>query len=99
MNSSPPREELARSIEALVDTLACARALAEERALRTELAELIGRARRELDVADEKLLMLDRRRQRSMFRRAERIRDRLENLHRSVAAQLAETRVGDPREP
>ena len=50
-----------------------------------DLARLVNRARQELDAADEKLLILDRYRQRSLFRRAERIRDRLDTLQHRVS--------------
>jgi hypothetical protein len=84
-----PREDLARSIGALVKTLSTARALAMDGTYGPELATLLARARRELDLADEKLLLLDRRRQRSLFRRAERIRERLDHLHHAVSARVA----------
>ena len=41
-------------------------------------------------MADEKLLMLDRRRQRSIFRRAERLREHLDDLHLRVACYYVE---------
>lgn len=80
------RADLARSLGTLVDTLAQARALAAGGSHGTDLAMLIARARHELDVADEKLLVLDRRRQRSYFRSAARIRFRIARLERSLAA-------------
>jgi hypothetical protein len=79
------RADLARSLSALVETLGEARALAVDGTIGPDLARLLDRARRELDATDEKLLILDRRRQRSVFRRAERIRDRLDALHRCVS--------------
>ena len=85
------RAELARSIGALVDTLTEARALAADGTIGADLARLLDRARRDLDAADEKLLMLDRHRQRSIFRRAERIRDRLDSLHHCVARRVKPT--------
>jgi hypothetical protein len=91
--SHPPSAsaELSRSIGALVETLAEARALAADGTIGPDLARLLDRARRELDFADEKLLMLDRYRQRSLFRRAERIRDRLDSLHHSVSRRVKPT--------
>lgn len=86
------RAELARSIAALVETLAEARALAANAAIGADLARLVDRARRELDVADEKLLMLDQRRQRSIFRRAGRIRERLDSLHHRVSRRVKPSR-------
>ena len=83
-NSAAARAEAARSIGALVETLTEAHALALAGTGGRELAPLLARARRELDAADEKLLMFDRRRQRSVFRQAERIRYRLEFLEVSV---------------
>ena len=83
-HSAAGRAEVARSIAALVETLTEARARALAGTGGAELAPLLARARRELDAADEKLLMFDRRRQRSVFRQAERIRYRLEFLEVSV---------------
>ena len=85
------REDLARSIGALVSTLSYARSLAEGGASGDELSALLARARRELDAADEKLLVLDRHRQRSLFRRAERIRSRLEFLHVTLSPRATHT--------
>jgi hypothetical protein len=79
------RLELARSLGALVDTLAQAHALAAGGTHGSELADLLARARGELDLADEKLLALDRNRQRSLFRRAGRIRSRISLLQQSLA--------------
>jgi hypothetical protein len=83
-HSAAARAEVARSIGALVETLAEARARAVAGTEPGELASLLSRARRELDHADEKLLIFDRRRQRSVFRQAERIRLRIEVLEDSV---------------
>jgi hypothetical protein len=79
------RAELSRTLGSLVDSLARARTMALEGSSREELAAVLGEARRKLDLADEKLLMLDRHRQRSLFRRADRIRLRIDGLHRSVS--------------
>ena len=53
------------------------------------------RARRELNLADEKLLMLDRRTHRSIFRRAERLRERLDKLHYRLACYYVERTFDD----
>ena len=88
-DSSAARADLEKSIGALVVTLTEARALAQRGSQGSELASLLARAKRELDLADEKLLMLDRHDRRSVFRRAERIRDRLDLLQGSVSAQTS----------
>lgn len=80
---------LARSVERLVATLAQARDEAVEGGGDAALAALVVRARQELDLADEQLLTLDRHRQRSAFRQAERIRQRLDALESLIAAQTA----------
>lgn len=77
------RDEYASAMSALVDTLSQACNLAshgDHAGLRT----LLNRAGRELDAADEKLLMLDRRRHRSIFIASERLRSRLADLHGHV---------------
>jgi hypothetical protein len=79
------RAELSRTIASLVDSLARARTMAVEGSSREDLAQVLREATRKLDLADEKLLMLDRRRQRSLFRRADRIRLRIDGLHRSIS--------------
>lgn len=79
------RAELARTLASLVDSLARARTMAVEGSSREALAQVLGEAKRKLDLADEKLLVLDRHRRRSLFRRAERIRRRIYRLHRSVS--------------
>ena len=81
------RADLARTLGSLIDTLARARALAVDGSTDDDLVALIGEAKRKLDLADEKLLMLDRRRQRSLFRRADRIRLRIDGLHQAVSRQ------------
>lgn len=83
--SEAAARDLADSLGALVDALARAHALAAGGAYGPELASLLARARQELDTADEKLLALDRHRQRSLFRRAGRIRSGIADLERSVA--------------
>ena len=75
------RAEFARAVSALVATLSSAHARASAGDDARRLQELLGRAREQLDAADEKLLMLDRRRERSIFRRAERLRSHLDVLH------------------
>ncbi|MFO1302595.1 MAG: hypothetical protein U1F54_02630 [Burkholderiales bacterium] len=74
------RTEFANAMAAVVDTLATARELVAS-GDRAALRALLHRADRELDAADEKLLMLDRRRHRSIFLRSERLRSRLAHLH------------------
>ncbi len=74
------RTEYADAVSALVETLSAARELASD-GDRIGLRELLLRANRQLDAADEKLLMLDRRRHRSIFLRSERLRSRLSRLH------------------
>lgn len=81
---------LARSVQRLVATLAQAREQASEGGRDAALAALVAQARQELDLADECLLALDRRRQRSAFRQAERIRQRLDALESIIAAQAGE---------
>ncbi len=46
-----------------------------------DLVKLLARAREELDAVDEKLLRLDRRSKRSVFRNAGRLRTRIDLLH------------------
>lgn len=75
------RAQFAEAVSALVGTLAAAHALAAEQGDDDRLRALLRRARDELDVADEKLLMLDRNRERSVFLRSERLRARLGRLH------------------
>lgn len=81
------RSELARSVERLVRTLALARDSAARGVSDHSLASIVARARRELDLADEHLLVLDRHRQRSAFRQAERIRVRLDTLEAVIASR------------
>jgi len=83
------RADLERALGSLVDTLMRARAMAVEGSTEDELAALLAEAKRKLDLADEKLLMLDRHRQRSLFRRADRIRLRIYGLHRSILRPTA----------
>lgn len=75
------RAQFADAVSALVGTLTAAHALAAEQGDDDRLRVLIQRAREELDTADEKLLMLDRNRERSVFLRSERLRARLGRLH------------------
>jgi|RhiMethySRZTD1v2_1073278.scaffolds.fasta_scaffold115240_2 hypothetical protein len=84
------QREFALAVEALVSTLAEARAVSSDPSDEPRLRGLLQRARRQLNVADEKLLMLDRRRQRSIFRRAERLREHLDDLHLHVACYYVE---------
>ena len=79
------RADLARTLGSLVDTLSRAREMASEGSSRDDLKEVLGEAKRKLDLADEKLLMLDANRQRSLFRHADRIRLRIYDLHRTVS--------------
>lgn len=74
------RAEYASAMAALVDTLSAARDLASA-GDHGKLRALLHRAGRELDAADEKLLMLDRRRHRSIFVRSGRLRFRIACLH------------------
>lgn len=92
LGAVPPADSdsaLARSVQRLVATLAQAREQAADGGGDAALAALVARARQELDVADEYLLTLDRRRQRSAFRQAERIRERLDALESLIAVQAA----------
>ena len=93
------RSEFAQALSALVTTLAEARAAADDGAEELRLRALMARAKRELNLADEKLLMLDRRRQRSIFRRADRLRDRLDNLHLRVACYYVERTFDEEGRP
>ena len=77
------RAEYADAMSALVGTLSAARDLASS-GDHAALRALLHRAGRELDAADEKLLMLDRRRHRSIFMASERLRSRLACLHDRV---------------
>ena len=85
VGTSKARGEFAHAVSALVATLAEARAAADDLRDEARLRGLVQHAMHELDVADEKLLMLDRRRHRSIFRRAERLRERLDDLHYRLA--------------
>ena len=87
------RREFAHAVSALVATLG--EAAASDPTDESRLRALVLRAKRELDLADEKLLMLDRRRQRSMFRRAERLRDHLDDLHYRLACYYVERTFDD----
>jgi len=93
------RGEFAQALSALVTTLAEARAAADDVADELRLRGLMARAKRELDLADEKLLMLDRRRQRSIFRRAERLRERLDHLHYRMACYYVERTFDEESRP
>jgi hypothetical protein len=84
------RVEFAHAVSALVETLREARATAADPADESRVRGLIDRARRELNLVDEKLLMLDRRRQRSMFLHSERLRERLNQLHLDLACYYVE---------
>ena len=86
--ATDPPTEVARAVAQLVATLARAQAVAASAPDDKELGALLARARAELDVADEKLLALDRHRQRSAFRQAERIRARLDALEHLIEARL-----------
>ena len=79
------RADLERTLGSLVDTLSRARSMAVEGSPRHDLKEVLSEAKRKLDLADEKLLMLDAYRQRSLFRHADRIRLRIYDLHRTVS--------------
>lgn len=74
------RTEYADAMAALVGTLAAARDLVSA-GDHAGLREILRRAGHELDTADEKLLMLDRRRHRSIFLGSLRLRCRLAELH------------------
>jgi hypothetical protein len=84
------RMEFAHAMSVLVATLREAHAAARDPSDEARLRGLVARARRELDVADEKLLMLDRRRQRSIFRQAERLHGCLDRLHYRLACYYVE---------
>jgi len=87
--------EYANAVSALVATLAEARAASADPADELRLRSLVQRARRQLNLADEKLLMLDRRCERSIFRRAERLRVHLDDLHLRLACYYVERTFDD----
>ena len=95
VGSMRARDEYARAVSALVVTLTQAHAAATDPGDEARLRGLVQRARRELNAVDEKLLMLDRRRQRSMFRRAAHLRDRLDDLHYRLACYYIERTFDD----
>jgi len=95
VGTSVARAEFAHAVAALVATLSEARAVAADPADENRLRSLVQRATRELNLADEKLLMLDRRQHRSIFRRAERLRDRLDDLHLRLACYYVERTFDD----
>jgi hypothetical protein len=99
VGSRAARAEYAQALSALVTTLTEARAAAADAGDELRLRSLVARARRDLDLADEKLLMLDRRRQRSIFRRAERLRDRLDHLHFRLACYYVERTFDEESSP
>jgi len=78
--------DLVNALARLVATLDEARGRAVDGPDHLALGLLLARARAELDVADEKLLSLDRNRRRSAFRQAGRIRRQLDALEDLVAA-------------
>lgn len=75
------RTDIERCVGALVGTLGEAHALAARGSSGADLVKLLARAREELDAVDEKLLRLDRRSKRSVFRNAGRLRSRIDLLH------------------
>lgn len=79
------RTDLVQALSQLVATLDEARGRAAEDPDHLALGLLLARARAELDVADERLLALDRNRRRSAFRQAGRIRRQLDSLEDLVA--------------
>lgn len=98
----PTSVELTVPLHSLVATLAAARELAV-RVGRGEddarpLLGLVAQARATLDLADERLLALDRYRRRSAFRQAQRIRTSLDRLEEIVADLPAHT-VPEPASP
>jgi len=93
------RQDLAQAVAGLVATLARAHALAGNASDDAGLAALLVRARAELDVADEKLLALDRHRQRSAFRQAGRIRARLDALEVQIESGVAAVHAPHDSEP
>jgi hypothetical protein len=90
IGTSAARVEFAQAVSALVETLREARTVAADPSDEARVRGLIDRARRELNLVDEKLLMLDRRRQRSMFLHSERLRERLDHLHLDLACYYVE---------
>ena len=84
IGTSVARVEFAQAVSALVETLAA------DPSDEARVRGLHDRARRELNLVDEKLLMLDRRRQRSMFLHSERLRERLDHLHLDLACYYVE---------
>ena len=93
------RGEFAHAVSDLVATLAEAREASGDPSDEMRLRGLVQRARRQLDLADEKLLMLDRRRQRSIFRRADQLREHLDNLHLRLACYYIERTFDDEGGP
>ena len=79
------RADLARTLGSVVDSLSRARTMVIEGSSRDDLKAVLGEVKRKLDLADEKLLMLDPHRQRSLFRSADRIRLRIYGLHRAIS--------------
>ena len=90
IGTSRARGEFAHALSLLVATLAEARAASGDPTDEARLRGLVQRAKRELNVVDEKLLMLDRRRHRSIFRRADRLREHLDQLHYRLACYYVE---------
>jgi hypothetical protein len=95
IGSSRAIGDFAYAVSALVATLAEARSASSDPTDEARLRALVQRARRQLNLADEKLLMLDRRRQRSIFRRAERLREHLDDLHLRLACYYVERTFDD----
>lgn len=93
------RQDLAQAVAGLVATLARAHALAGDASDDSGLAALLVRARAELDVADEKLLALDRHRERSAFRQAGRIRARLDALEVRIESGITAVQATRDSEP
>jgi hypothetical protein len=99
IGTSRAHGDFARAVSALVATLAEARSASSDPADEARLRSLVQRARLQLNLADEKLLMLDRRRERSIFRRAERLRAHLEDLHLRLACYYVERTFDDEGSP
>jgi hypothetical protein len=99
IGTSRAHADFALAISELVGTLEEARSASSDPSDEVRLRGLLQRARRQLNLADEKLLMLDRRRERSIFRRAERLREHLDRLHLRLACYYVERTFDDQGSP
>jgi hypothetical protein len=90
IGSREARVEFGQAVSTLVAALREARTVATDPSDEARVRGLIARVRRELNLVDEKLLMLDRRRQRSMFLHSERLRRQLDDLELRLACYYVE---------